>query len=116
MSTYDLESTTDVQRRPAVRHESSGPDASTMIGLQRLAGNSAVAAAIQSGQIGSDGGPINLQRIGEDEDDEFEDEDDSEDFTDEDIDAGTESDEVSEDESEDESEEEEEDEEEVSAG
>jgi hypothetical protein len=60
MSTFDLE-TTGVASRAPVRKEGSGLDSSTMIGLQRLAGNSAVASAIRSGQI--DSAPVELQRL-----------------------------------------------------
>lgn len=73
MSTFDLDRTGSEQLRPLVRPEGPTSDPSTMIGLQRLAGNSAVAAAIKSGQIGSDHGQLDIQRL-PDEDEAKEDE------------------------------------------
>ena len=79
MSTYDLEQTGPAPLRPAVRPEGPANDPSMVIGLQRLAGNSAVASAIRSGQIGADHGQLDIQRLDDDEDyeDETEDEADS---------------------------------------
>ena len=112
MSNFDIETTTDVQRRPAIRPEGSGPDASTVIGLQRLAGNSAVAAAIRSGQINSEG-PVDIQRLTDDDDEDYEDEDEQmsddayaemSDDVDQDLDDDLNSDDTEEDEDEDEDE------------
>jgi hypothetical protein len=87
MSTYDLEHVpgSGARSRPPARTEAPGADASTVMSLQRLAGNSAVSRAIQDGQIGADHGQLDIQRDAMTDEEEAKEEDVEEAAGDEDV-------------------------------
>jgi hypothetical protein len=76
MSERRYEEVNEGTQRPATRvsQGSQGGPAAHLLHLQRLAGNAAVSQAVQSGQLAEAGitGPLPIQRIGEDEENEEE--------------------------------------------
>ena len=61
----------DVTRPSRSRPEAQSSGATArVLNLQRLAGNAAVTAAMQSGALGGAGGPLPVQRMAEDEEQE----------------------------------------------
>jgi hypothetical protein len=69
MSTFDVEQSPSVARAvPAHRREGPVGEAGTVMTLQRLAGNSAVAEAIRSGRLGAGPGTLDIQRLAGDTD------------------------------------------------